>query len=70
MRAGKFNEDVLNVEEGDRAHWLRPIPATKYFNMGKQTIDRIAIQCDAKKKVCNKIVLYDVEKIEEYLRTL
>jgi hypothetical protein len=68
-KVAKYNDNrTFNGDEGYK--WLRPEPATKYFNIGRNTLDRLAIQCDAKKKVGNRITLYDVERIERYIRTL
>jgi hypothetical protein len=38
--------------------------------MGRTALDKLAIQCDAKKKVGNRITLYDVEKMNRYIETL
>jgi hypothetical protein len=50
--------------------WLRPDLATRYFSMGRSALDKLAIECDAKKKVGNRITLYDVEKLDRYIKTL
>jgi hypothetical protein len=50
--------------------WLRPKAAKGYYHMGQKAIDKIAVNCDAKKKVGDKIVLYDIQRIDRYLMTL
>jgi hypothetical protein len=65
----KYNDGrTFNGDEGYK--WLRAEPATKYFNMGRNVLDKVAINADAKKKVAPRVVLYDVERIERYLKTL
>jgi hypothetical protein len=59
---------TLNGDENYK--WLRPELATKYFNIGRTALDKLAIECDAKKKVGNRITLYDVEKLNRYIETL
>jgi hypothetical protein len=68
-KLAKYNDGRTFTGE-EEYKWLRPVPATKYFNIGRNTLDKLAIDADAKKKVGNRITLYDVEKIERYLRTL
>jgi hypothetical protein len=71
MHRAKFNtERVLDKENEQIIKWLRPEAASIYFSMGRNTIDRLAQACGAKKKVANRTVLYDVEKLNEYLNSI
>jgi hypothetical protein len=71
MHRAKFNtERVLDKENEQIIKWLRPEAASIYFSMGRNTIDRLAQACGAKKKVANRTVLYDVEKLNDYLNSI
>lgn len=50
--------------------WLRAKQATDYFKVSRNTLNKIAIECDARKKMGAKVVIYDVERINRYLATM
>jgi hypothetical protein len=62
----KQPKKIIDIEP----RWLRIKAAEKYYSMGYKKIEKIANECDAKKKVDGKIVLYDIQKIDRYLTTL
>lgn len=47
--------------------WMRAKAAMEYFKVGRNTLDKIARECSATSKFGDKIVLYDVQKIERYI---
>ena len=50
--------------------WRRADEAMKYFQIRREQLNILAEAAGAKKKLAAKCVLYDVCKIEEYLRQL
>jgi hypothetical protein len=70
MNETKINEQPFDKENGQQIRWLRPKTASTYFNMSRSTIDRLAVACDAKKKIASRTVLYDIEKLNAYLESI
>jgi hypothetical protein len=59
-----------NFDEEVNIKWLRPKEASIYFCIGRGQLDKLAIACDAKKNVSTRTVLYDVEKLDAYLKSI
>ncbi|MBO5144881.1 MAG: hypothetical protein J6C19_05030 [Lachnospiraceae bacterium] len=73
---GNVNNNIKPFEKKQeqkqeiKPRWLRVAAAMEYFGIGRNTLDRIAVECDAKRKVGGKIVLYDIQKLDRYISTM
>ncbi len=47
---------------------MRANAAMEYFHVCWNTLDKIAHECDAVGRIGDKIKIYDVQKIERYIR--
>lgn len=48
--------------------WRRAAEAMAYFQIGRNQLDKLAETAGAKYRLAPKCVVYDVPKIEKYLR--
>ena len=64
------NENVIPMrkKQGSDQKWMRAKAAMEYFQVGRTVLDKIARECDAISRFGDKIVLYDVQKIEKYIK--
>lgn len=68
-----MNEEKKNIipmrktPEG-QSKWLRTKAAMEYFHVSRNTLHKIARECDAIGRFGDKIVVYDVQKIERYIK--
>lgn len=64
-----MNGEIIPIEKKaeNKPQWLRAKAAMEYFQVGRNTLDRIARECDAVGKFGGKIVVYNVPKIEKYI---
>lgn len=49
--------------------WKRAKEAMDYFQIRREQLNILAEKAGAKKKLATRCVLYDISKIEEYLRS-
>ena len=54
----------------ENKRFVRRPEGAKITSLGLQMFDRMAIECGGKIKVCDKVVLYDIELICEYIKSL
>jgi hypothetical protein len=69
MHKPQYN-DGRNFDTEKNIKWLRPKAASVYFNIGRGQLDKLATACNAKKKIGARTVLYEVEKIDTYLKSI
>lgn len=55
-----------NAESQEK--WMRAKAAMEYFHVCRNTLDKIAHECDAVGRIGDKIKIYDVQKIERYIK--
>lgn len=66
---GKDNKIVPMRKTPESAEkWMRANAAMEYFHVCWNTLDKIAHECDAVGRIGDKIKIYDVQKIERYIR--
>lgn len=68
MNTGNENVVPMRKKQDNDPKWLRAKEAMAYFQVGRNTLDRIARECGAVGRFGEKIVIYDVHKIEKYIR--
>lgn len=57
----------MDKKQDSPTQWLRAKAAMEYFQVSRNTLDKIARECDAVGKFGEKIVIYNVPKIERYI---
>lgn len=65
-----INDKIIPMrkKQEDGQKWMRAKAAMEYFQVSRNTLDKIARECDAVGRFGEKIVIYDVQKIEKYIR--
>lgn len=64
------NENIIPMRKKteNETKWLRAKAAMAYFNVSRNTLDKVARECDAIGRFGEKVVIYDVKKIEKYIK--
>lgn len=68
MNKAKENVIPIREKQENKTKWLRAKAAMEYFQVSRNTLDKIARECDAVGRFGEKIVIYDVQKIEKYIQ--
>lgn len=66
----EFEIPESTEEQTSRSKWARAKYAQEYFGICRNTLDKLAIECDARKKIGNRLNVYNLEQIERYISTL
>ena len=61
--------EIPDEEPVIKSKWVRAKVAQEYFSICRNTLDKIATQCDAKKKIGDRLNVYNLEQIERYIST-
>lgn len=57
----------MGKKQENATQWMRAKAAMEYFHVSRNTLDRIAHECDAVGRFGEKIVIYNIPKIERYI---
>ena len=70
MTPTENNNNIVPMRKAPEAksRWMRAKAATEYFHICRNTLDKIAHECDAVGRIGDKIKIYDIQKIERYIR--
>lgn len=67
MSAENKNIIPMRKTPEGQSKWMRAKAAMEYFHVSRNTLDKIARECDAVGRFGDKIVIYDVQRIERYI---
>lgn len=64
------NDNIIPIKkkQGNDQKWMRAKAAMEYFHVSRNVLDKVARECDAIGRFGEKIVIYDVQKIEKYIK--
>ncbi len=68
MDTASDNIIPMRKHASNEKKWMRAKEAMEYFHVSRNTLDKIARECSAVGRFGEKIVIYDVRKIEKYIQ--
>lgn len=69
-KAGAEDRKIIPMRKAQeqQSRWMRANDAMEYFHVCRNTLNKIARECDAVGKIGDKILIYDVQRIERYIK--